>query len=187
MKSDRVPLVTRAETVGLVWPSKGVSPVSAGVQPYWTQFELNRAWFDRVQRAAGWQVSDDQWTELMTELRPDSMVFALDGKEPVAVACARIRECGWRELAWVAVASEHRGKRLGQLVCSTLIQQLLADDENLIFCSTLDERLAALRIYLKLGFHPVYEQDKINRWRVICANLDWPFTPQSWGWPSTSE
>jgi mycothiol synthase len=183
MYSSRFPISERAETVALVWPPDGNPPVSTTVAAHLPHFKLNRTWFDRVQAASGWQVTEEQWNQLLTELLPNSIVFAAKGKEPVAVACALAREDGWRELAWVAVASEHRGKRLGKLVCSALIQQLLASGDQHIFCSTQDERLSAIRIYLEIGFHPVHRADKIDRWRAICNKLDWPFTPRSWGWP----
>jgi mycothiol synthase len=111
------------------------------------------------------------------------MVFVESDDVPVAVACALEREEGWRELAWVAVASVHRGKGLGSMVCSALIRHLLASDEQRIFGSTQDERLAALRIYLEMGFYPVHREDKVERWHAICNNLSWPFRPQLWGWP----
>ena len=69
------------------------------------------------------------------------------------------------------------------MVCSALIRQQLASGEQRIFGSTQDERLAALRIYLEIGFHPVHREDKVERWRAICDHLGWPFTPRLWGWP----
>jgi len=187
MCSRRLPIRERAETVALLWPPDGTLPASTTVKAYVPHFQLNRVWFDRVQAASGWQITDEQWNQLLTELLPDSMVFGTKGEEPVAVACALSREDGWRELAWVAVASHHRGNRVGKMVCSTLIQHLLTSGDQLIFCSTQDERLAAIRIYLEIGFHPVHREEKIDRWREICDNLGWPFTPRSWGWPRDAD
>ncbi len=185
MSTLHLPVQERAETVAFVWPPNGTPPASTAVEACVPHFKLDRTWFERVQAASGWQVTEEQWDQLLTDLLPGSVVFAVNDKEPVAVACVLSREDRWRELAWVAVAAEHRGKRLGKMVCSTLIRQLLASGEHRIFCSTQDERLAAIRIYLEIGFYPVHREEKIDRWRSICNNLDWPFTPQAWSWPTT--
>ena len=183
MSSHRIPIHERAETVAFVWPPEGAQPVPKSIAECQLHFRTDRDWFHHVQAASGWRVTDEQWTQLLSELVPDSMVFATAANEPVAVACALAREDRWQELAWVAVAAKHRGQRLGKLVCSTLVRQLITSGERLIYCSTQDERLAAIRIYLEMGFHPVHRPDKIDRWQTICGHLDWPFTPQAWGWP----
>ena len=42
-------------------------------------------------------------------------------------------------------------------------------------------RLAALKIYLKLGYVPyLYTAEMAERWRAICAQLGWPYTPEVW-------
>ena len=183
MSQRPLPLRERPETVAVVWPPDGTPPASMKVAPYGTRFTTNRAWFDRVQAASGWNVTDQQWSQLSTELVPESMVFVERGGEPVAVACALEREDDWRELAWVAVASEHRGRRLGTMVCAALIRRLLAAGHDRVFGSTQGERLAALRIYLEIGFHPVHREGKVDRWRAICDELGRPFTPRTWQWP----
>lgn len=43
---------------------------------------------------------------------------------------------------------------------------------------TEDERLAALNIYLNLGYVPLMTApDMEDRWQVICSTLDWPYNP----------
>ena len=182
MCSSQIPILERDETVALVWPRNGSPPVKNAVDSYLPHFKTNRLWFDHVQAASGWHVTEQQWDQVLKELVPNSMVFAAQGQEPVAVACALDRDDAWSELAWVAVASEHRGKRLGRFVCSELIRHLLETGKPRIFCSTQDERLAAIRIYLEIGFHPVFRENKGDRWRAICSNLGWPFSPRTWGW-----
>lgn len=182
---ERKPLPSeRAETVAFVWPNDAPPPAPLTVPHYQCQFAVDRTWFERVQAASGWQVTSAQWAQLSAELLPGSMVFATKSGEPVGVATALVRDNGWRELAWVAVDVESRGQRLGKLLCAVLIRKLLDSGEKLIVGSTQDERIAALRNYLEIGFHPVYRQEKVERWRAICRKLNWPFTPQLWQWPS---
>jgi predicted GNAT family acetyltransferase len=152
-------------------PPDATPPAPKNVGTYAATFTTDRAWFERVQAAIDSHVTEQQWDQLATELVPGSMVFVERDKEPVAVACALKREDEWRELTWVAVALEHRGKRLGKIVCSARIRELLDSGEQRILGSTRDERLTALRIYLEIGFHPVQREDKVERWHAICNNL----------------
>lgn len=46
---------------------------------------------------------------------------------------------------------------------------------------TNDHRLSALKVYLKIGFVPfLYTEDSEGRWKVVCDNLNWSFTPNDW-------
>ena len=85
------------------------------------------------------------------------------------------------ELGWVAGHPEHAGKGLGMAVCAAAVRRLLAAGYKNIYLNTDDWRLPALSIYLRLGWVPLlYLPDMEDRWRDVCAKLDWPFTPQEW-------
>ena len=128
-------------------------------------------------------MTGETWNQLCEELMPGSMVICYAAEQPVATACALVRPGGWREIAWLAVDTAHRGGGLGTLVCATLLRHLLGTGEHRVFGSTQDERLAALRLYLRLGCHPVYRPDRVERWRRVCDSLGSPYTPKAWGWP----
>jgi GNAT superfamily N-acetyltransferase len=174
----------RRETVAFRWPAGATVPEAARDSPYVIRVARDRSRFELVQAAGGWLVTDEQWDRLTADLIPGSMLFVESGGEPVATACAVARADGWSELSWVAVGVEHRGLRLGRLVCSALLQRLLSAGHTKIFGSTQDERTAALRTYLALGFHPVYREEKVGRWIAICERTGHPYTPRSWGWPT---
>ena len=173
----------RPETVAIVWPVGNVLPIEVHVEDYVSQFATDRSLFVRVQDGIGWHITEEQWSLLLTEMVPDSMVFVMRDGDPVAVACALSRADGWVELAWVAVVPEFRSMGLGKMVCSVLVQHLLTSGHHRVYGSTQDERLAALSIYLGIGFHPVYREDKVKRWVEICSNLGRSFSPELWGWP----
>lgn len=183
MHPDEIPILERAETVPFFWPSVSQAPREMKVEPYSIEITEDRAAFEKVQKLIGWEVTEDQWQSLSKELVSTSMVLITKHGEPVATACGLSRESNWVELAWVAVAPAHRGQRIGKMVCGAVVRQLLALDNSKIFGSTQDDRLTAIRIYLDIGFYPLYRKDKVERWESICRKLDQSFTPALWGWP----
>ncbi len=85
------------------------------------------------------------------------------------------------ELGYVAADPEHSGKGLGMAVCAAVVQRLASAGYRRIYLQSDDWRLPALKTYLKLGFLPLlYREDMAERWRDVCENLDWPFTPADW-------
>lgn len=85
------------------------------------------------------------------------------------------------ELGWLASDPAHAGKGLGFSVSAAVIARCIEEDLRVIHLYTEDYRLAALKIYLKLGFVPFQSApEMLDRWRVICQKLGWPFTPEAW-------
>jgi mycothiol synthase len=174
----------RPTTLALVWPpAQSAPPVSADLH---FDFTPDRAAFEAVQAAAGWQMPPDQWAALQTEWLPGSMVLLRESGVAVAAACALRRTDDWIELAWVAVVPGYRGRGLGQAICAALTRRVLSLGHTRLFGSTQDTRLAALRIYLTLGFVPVHRAEKVARWQSVCTGLGITFSPMRWGWPALS-
>lgn len=184
MHPDEVPILERAETVPFFWPSGGESPIKENTSAYSVEITADRTAFEKVQALAGWHVTEDQWQLLSKEVVPKSMMLVTQERKPVAVACGLSRESNWVELAWVAVAPPYRGRGLGKVVCRAVVKQLIDLDRPKIFGRTQDERLSAIKIYLDVGFYPLYRKHKIERWHSICKKLGRPFTPSLWGWPT---
>lgn len=181
--------IERDETLAMVWPQDGQPPDRIESPPGYTlRTAVDRAAFNRVQASIGFEVTDAAWAKLTERLVSGSMVFAETSEthEPIAVAAAERGVSGWVELGWVAVAPAHRGQGLGLAVCESLTARLILSGESRLWGSTQDHRLAALRIYLTLGFHPVFRPEKTGRWREACARLDRAFSPDLWGWPSAT-
>jgi len=61
--------------------------------------------------------------------------------------------CGG-ELGWVAGDHEHKGKGLGYAVCAAATRRLIEIGYRNIYLRTDDFRLAAIKVYLKLGYVP---------------------------------
>jgi len=135
-----------------------------------------------VQESIGWHVTKNEWQVISKEVVADSMVVIFYTGLPVAIACGLLRPKGWTELAWVAVSPKHRGLGLGKMVCSAVVAQLLENKRTKIFGSTQDERLSAIKIYLDIGFYPLYREEKVERWKSICQQLGKSFSPSNWRW-----
>jgi mycothiol synthase len=83
------------------------------------------------------------------------------------------------ELGWVATMPTHQSKGLGSAVSAAATHRLIGAGYESIRVGTQDHRLAAIKVYLRLGFRPyVYAADMVERWRQICATLNWPFSPE---------
>ena len=66
-------------------------------------------------------------------------------------------------------------------VCAAVVRRLLQADYKNIYLKTDGWRLPALSIYLRQGWIPfLFLPDMEERWRDVCAKLDWPFTPEDW-------
>lgn len=179
MHSSDFPFKERPETVAFIWPKELNAANYEPIEPCFIDVSYDQPSFQLVQAAIGWHVTDEQWNQLLSELVPNSMVFVRCGDDPVGVACALVRDSGWAELAWVAVSPVYRGHGIGKVVCSAVVSQLLRSGWLKIFGSTQDDRLAALKIYLDLGFCPVIRPEKLERWRLIYQKLEKPFNPHA--------
>jgi mycothiol synthase len=54
-----------------------------------------------------------------------------------------------------------------------------------IYLTTMDGRLPALRLYLRMGWLPFLPDDLAEaklteRWQQVCTELAYPFTPEQW-------
>lgn len=88
----------------------------------------------------------------------------------------------WGELGWLAADPTHSGHRLGMALSAAVTARFIEAGYERIHLFTEDFRLAALKTYLKLGYVPVlYAPDMPDRWRSICRQLEWPYTPDEWG------
>lgn len=102
--------------------------------------------------------------------------FVTHAGEPVATAQlhhqTRRPHAPAAELGWVAVSPAHQGRGLGYVVCLAVLRYAASVGYPEIFLRTEDERLPAIRTYLKLGFEPwMIEPSAPERWRLIHQRL----------------
>jgi mycothiol synthase len=83
------------------------------------------------------------------------------------------------ELGWVATIPAHQSKGLGMVVSAAATRRLIAAGYESIRVGTQDDRLPAIKLYLRLGYVPyLYATDITERWRQICTELAWPYAPE---------
>jgi mycothiol synthase len=101
----------------------------------------------------------------------DRLLFICRGDQPVATATAWETSIGdnrdWY-LHMVGVLPEYSGKGLGYAVSLAALHKIREVGGESACLETDDFRLPAIRIYLKLGFQPVYLDDSHpGRWERI--------------------
>ena len=75
-------------------------------------------------------------------------------------------------LGWLVVDPAHGGRGIGTLLAATVTNRLLDEPYALPWLGTEDDRLAAIRIYLRLGWEPhLYAEGMEQRWREIFERL----------------
>jgi mycothiol synthase len=76
------------------------------------------------------------------------------------------------QMGWLVTDPSHARKGLGTIVAASATNRLVAEGYQRPCLGTEDFRIAAISIYLKLGWRPyVYREDMIPRWRSILARL----------------
>lgn len=84
-------------------------------------------------------------------------------------------------LGWLAADPAHKGKGLGRAAAAAVTALLVERGYRRIYLETHDFRVPAIKTYLQLGWVPLlYQEDMNDRWKAVCSNADWPFTPDDW-------
>jgi mycothiol synthase len=141
-------------------------------------------------RSDGETITDLEWHHYRDMLLPNGLFLAesLTASELVATAGAVHNPNPGREyfsfggeLGYAIVAHEHRRRGLGRAVCAVVIKRFLsAGYENIRVCVQ-EDRLPAVRLYLRLGFEPYLHSANVEaRWQQVYATLGLPFTPDQW-------
>ncbi len=120
-------------------------------------------------------------TEWMGRILPESWFMAVQEETGEIVATAMgcydhsARHPFGGALGWVAGRPAHAGKGLGMAVSAAVTARLIGAGYRDIHLDTEDERLAALKIYLNLGYVPfLYAPGMRNRWQAVYRKLNWP-------------
>lgn len=96
---------------------------------------------------------------------------------PQLAACAGVHDAlldgvAYWEIGWVASHPGHRGRGLGAQVTAAALAHALTLPTRPIVLRTDDFRLPAIKVYLKLGFTPLFDHSSYpERWRLIASRL----------------
>lgn len=176
----------------MVWPAgRREEPPPVHLPPGYTLRTYRRGdepRFFHLMALAGWPGWDDEKLQpWLLRIPPECWFMVIHDESGELVASAMglhdhsdLHPFGG-ELGWVAADPAHGGKGLGAAVCAAVTARLLQAGYTDIHLYTEDWRLAALKTYLKLGFLPfLLAPDMAERWRSVCMQLAWPFTPERW-------
>jgi mycothiol synthase len=144
--------------------------------------------FYKVMELAGWAGwNDERLQPWLARILPDGWFMAVHEASQAIVATAMALHSHSEqhpfggELGWLAGDPVHAGKGLGMAVSAAVTVRFIGARYRNIHLYTEHWRLAALKTYLKLGYVPfLYAPEMLDRWRAVCAQLQWPFTPEVW-------
>jgi len=106
---------------------------------------------------------------------PDKILFIRHQGLAVATAVAWEKEgcgadCGY--LHMVGALPGHSGKGIGYTIALAALHRMREEGKKKAMLETDDFRLAAIRVYSKLGFRPLMtEPDHQERWHAVFARL----------------
>lgn len=108
--------------------------------------------------------------------RPERIFFVCHGVEPVGTTAAYLRPV-FRPQAgmihYVGVLEGHGGKGLGQALMGAALNRMRDEEWVSAWLSTDDHRLAAIKIYLALGFEPwLLHESHRSRWPAVLLALN---------------
>lgn len=106
---------------------------------------------------------------------PERVLYIAEGDRDIATATA-VEKADFPGEGWfrmVGTVPEARGKGAGRLVCLAALHSLAARGYKTAVLSTDDIRIPAIKLYLSLGFVPIYTHEShAERWEKIFAELN---------------
>ncbi len=176
----------------MMWPEQRLSTPPTPQVPLGYRLRTfqpeDKADFYHLMALVGWtHWGDDMLQEQSDRIIPENWILAVESSSDKLVASTM----GLRnrpdhkpfdgELGWVAANPDHTGRGLGMAVCAAATAGLIRSGYQKIHLFTDDHRLPAIKTYLRLGYIPLlYLPDMAERWRIICAQLGWDYTPEAW-------
>lgn len=131
-------------------------------------------WEDIIEEAFGIRYSFEKCIRNGGGYKPEYVLYiSKDGKD-IATATAVEKEDfpgeGW--LRMVGTRPSARGMGAGRLVLNACLHSLAARGYKSVVLSTDDHRIPALKLYLSLGFEPIYTHESHKeRWEKIMEIL----------------
>lgn len=173
----------------MVWPERLLaSPPEVAVAPGYAlrQFDpMDLQQYGALMHAAEMDMPRlDYWEQ---HILPDGFfVIQEDSSRKLVAACFASHHPTPRHpragnLGWLAAHPEHKGQHLGTTVSAAVTARLIRAGYRRIYLETHDFRMAAIKVYLRLGWVPLlYSEDMLDRWKLICDRIHWPHTPAAW-------
>lgn len=192
---DRVTWDGSLPQLRMVWPASRVAdppvvelPAAYAIRQYDPADESR---FYEIMRLAGWPGWDAaRLRATLSKAIPRGWFIVAERETDAAVGTAmclhnykRVTPF-WGNLGWLACDPAHAGRGIGRALTAAVVSRFLEAGYEKIDLYSEDFRLAALKVYLRVGFEPLlYTDDMAGRWEAICRQVARPFTPEAWPQP----
>jgi mycothiol synthase len=122
---------------------------------------------------AGFIFNNKQLEEILSACLPQGCFVVEHIETNVLVSTMMARHMSSPEhpfggrIDWLATDPEHQGKGLGNICARSATSHLLKLGYSNIWVTTDFKRIAALKIFLSIGFEPVIKKETKSRWEKI--------------------
>lgn len=133
-----------------------------------------KKWEELIEKAFGNHYSFDSVIRNGGGYKPEYVLYIAKDKKYIATATAVEKETfpgeGWFRM--IGTDPEARGMGAGRLVCLAALHSLAARGYKTAVLSTDDVRLPAIKLYLSLGFKPLYNHESHEeRWTKVLDKI----------------
>lgn len=175
-----VPVPVAPAQLEMVWPEQRLQDVPPVELPYGFGLRTfqpadEAAYYGLLARANLERFPLDWW---VLHMLPDGFFLVEEeGSGKLVATCLAAHHPTDRhpfggQLGWLAADQDYTGRGLGYAVSAAVTRRLVTAGYRRIYLTTDDFRLAAIKIYLKMGWVPLlYQEDMADRWKAVCNKL----------------
>ncbi|MBQ2942093.1 MAG: GNAT family N-acetyltransferase [Clostridia bacterium] len=135
----------------------------------------DKNWEDLIEKAFGSHFSFNDFIVNGGGYKPEYVLYIAKDGVDIATATAVEKDIfpgeGWFRM--IGTAPEARGLGAGRLVCLAALHSLAARGYKSVVLSTDDARIPAIKLYLSLGFEPIFTHESHEeRWKKVMENIN---------------
>lgn len=135
----------------------------------------DKNWEDLIEKAFGSHFSFNDFIVNGGGYKPEYVLYIAKDGVDIATATAVEKDIfpgeGWFRM--IGTAPEARGLGAGKLVCLAALHSLAARGYKSVVLSTDDARIPAIKLYLSLGFEPIFTHESHEeRWKKVMENIN---------------
>ena len=135
----------------------------------------DKNWEDLIEKAFGSHFSFNDFIVDGGGYKPEYVLYIAKDGVDIATATAVEKDIfpgeGWFRM--IGTAPEARGLGAGKLVCLAALHSLAARGYKSVVLSTDDARIPAIKLYLSLGFEPIFTHESHEeRWKAVMEKIN---------------
>lgn len=135
----------------------------------------DKNWEELIEKAFGSHFSFNDFIVNGGGYKPEYVLYIAKDGVDIATATAVEKDIfpgeGWFRM--IGTSPEARGLGAGKLVCLAALHSLAARGYKSVVLSTDDARIPAIKLYLSLGFEPIFTHESHEeRWKKVFENIN---------------